>query len=168
MSSYANIFHHRGRECLNSRSSECKHNIAWCPDDNKIVRLIMYEYLGSCLEAAKKKISWLMEIESDPFTLNNHYMSDCKEKFLTYYRRSRQDAIRNSHLHRTNMSRQENERVTADALSHLVRLGYEVSRQDLDRLLRPDTMEPALVVMASVRAYFRGMFIFESENYSSG
>ena len=109
-----------------------------------------------------------MEIESDPFTLNNHYMSDCKEKFLTYYRRSRQDAIRNSHLHRTNMSRQENERVTADALSHLVRLGYEVSRQDLDRLLRPDTMEPALVVMASVRAYFQGMFIFESENYFSG
>jgi len=119
----------------------------------------MNEHLTSRLEAAKQKVSWLMEIESDPFTLNNHYMSDCKEKFLTYYRRIRQDAIENGHLHRTNMSRQENQRVTADALSLLVRLGYEVAKQDLDRLLRPDKMEPALAVMASVRAYFQGMFI---------
>ena len=168
MSSYANIFHHRGRECLNSRSSECKHNTAWCPDDNKIVRLIMHEYLESRLEAAKQKISWLMEIETDPFTLNNHSMSDYKAKILTYYRRFRQDAIKNSHLHRTNMSRQEYERITADALSHLVRLGYEISKQDLDRLLSPDKMEPALAVMASIRAYFQGMFIYESENHSSG
>jgi len=129
----------------------------------------MHEYLGSCLEAAKKKISWLMEIESDPFTLNNHYMSDYKEKFLTYYRRVRQDArIKNGDLGGANMGRQENERVTADALSLLVRLGYEVKKQDLDKLLMQDTMGPALAVMASVRAYFQGMLMCESKNYSSG
>ena len=55
LSSYINIFHHWGRECLNSRSSECKHNIAWYPDDNKVVRLIMQEHLRSRLEAAKEK-----------------------------------------------------------------------------------------------------------------
>ena len=93
---------------MNSRLSECRHNNAWCLGDNKIVRLIMHEYLGSCLEAAKKKISWLMEIESDPFTLNSPYMSDYKEKFLTYYRRIRQDArIKNGDLGGSDMSGEE-------------------------------------------------------------
>ena len=120
----------------------------------------MHEYLGSCLEAAKKKTSWLMEIESDPFTLNSPYLSDYREKFLSYYRRIRQDArTKNGDLDGSDTNREENEGVMADALSLLVRLGYEVSKQDLDRLLRPDTMEPALAVIASVRAYFQGMFL---------
>ena len=119
----------------------------------------MHEYLGSCLVAAKKKISWLMKIESDPFTLNNHYMSDYKEKFLTHYRRVRRDArTRDGDLGAENMNKEENEGATAEALSLLVKLGYEVTKQNLDRLLRQDTMELALAVMSSARAYFQGMF----------
>ena len=135
----------------------------------------MHEYLGSCLVAAKKKISWLMKIESDPFTLNNHYMSDYKEKFLTYYRRVRQDArtkcgvfsegnepeYEDSFSVRLNTGLVNRKKsVPAEALSLLVRLGYQVkTQQDLDRLLRQDTMEPALAFMSSVRAYFQGMFL---------
>ena len=134
----------------------------------------MHKYLGSCLVAAKKKISWLMKIESDPFTLNNHYMWDYKEKFLTYYRRVRQDArtkcgvfsegnepeYEDSFSVRLNTGLVNRKKsVPAEALSLLVRLGYQVkTQQDLDRLLRQDTMEPALAVMSSARAYFQGMF----------
>ena len=99
-----------------------------------------------------------MKIESDPFTLNNHYMSDYKEKFLTHYRRVRRDArTRDGDLGAENVNKEENEGVTAEALSLLVRLRYEVTKQNLDRLLKQDTMEPALAVMSSVRAYFQGM-----------
>lgn len=121
----------------------------------------MHEHLSSCLEAAKKKIIWLMKIQADPFTLNNHYMADYKEKFLTYYRRVRQDAkTRDSNLGAVPEPTDEGGEVEGDmateALSILTKLGYEVTKEDLGKLLGQDSMEPALVIMASVRAYFQG------------
>ncbi|KAF5355093.1 hypothetical protein D9756_005579 [Leucocoprinus leucothites] len=124
------------------------------------IRLIMHEHLGSCLEAAKKKIVWLMNIQADPFTLNNHYMADYKEKFLTYYRRVRQDARTKDNglgavAEAGNDWEGAGEDPTAAALSALAKLGYEIKKEDLGKLLAQDMMEPALVIMASVRAYFQ-------------
>jgi hypothetical protein len=119
----------------------------------------MHEHLGSSLEAAKKKITWLMKIQSDPFTLNNHYLADYKDKFLTYYRRVRRDAkTKDNNLGALPEPPFVEEEVdlTAEALGLLTRLGYEVKREDLGKLLGQDEMEPALMIMASVRAYFQG------------
>ncbi|KAJ3560537.1 hypothetical protein NP233_g10774 [Leucocoprinus birnbaumii] len=114
------------------------------------ISLIIHEHLRSCLEEAKKKMTWLMKIQADPFTLNGHYFADCKEKFLVHYRRERQNA-----LARNGRTISNDINLTREALSYLTRLGYEVNKEDLAKLLKQDMMEPALGLMASVRAYFQ-------------
>ncbi|KXN93305.1 hypothetical protein AN958_00229 [Leucoagaricus sp. SymC.cos] len=108
---------------------------------------------------------WLIKLHSDPFTLNTHYMSDYKEKFLTYYRRVRQDsrrkdanlgAIPDRPPTQFVFGAQEQEDLTGQALSILAKIGYEgLKREDLGKLLGQDVMEPALDIMATVRAYFQ-------------
>ncbi|KAJ3576514.1 hypothetical protein NP233_g376 [Leucocoprinus birnbaumii] len=114
------------------------------------IRLIVHEHLGTCLDEARKKIVWLMKIQADPFTLNRHYYFDYKEKYLTHYRRERQTV-----LARTGKAISNDTTVTREALSLLTRLGYEVTKEDLAKLLKQDMMEPVLSLMASVRAYFQ-------------
>lgn len=125
----------------------------------------MHEHLGQCLSEAKKKVEWLMKIQRDPFTLNNHYLMDYKAKFLTYYRRVREDSKKSdidlggkrlfdsfppAEVAPTN----EN---VAHALSALAKLGYHgLKAEDLGKLLGHQNMEPAMEVMATVRAYFQG------------
>jgi hypothetical protein len=47
--------------------------------------------------------------------------------------------------------------VESDVLSNLVKLGFTgLKAEDLAKLLAPDEMEPALNIMADVRAYFQG------------
>lgn len=141
----------------------------------------MHEHLKNCLEAAKKKIEWLMKIQGEPFTVNNHYMADYREKFLTYYRRARQDAksrdggsraipwmslngrkpmgIKSPYSYGSGDtgSDMETPDATTEVLSLLAKIGYQgLTKEDLPRLLEQDAMEPALEIMATVRAYFQG------------
>jgi hypothetical protein len=44
----------------------------------------------------------------------------------------------------------------AKALSGLAEAGINVKAEDFAKLLPPDPMEPALTIMASVRAYIQG------------
>lgn len=115
---------------------------------------------------------WLLEVEDWPFSLNTHYLSAYKDKFLAHYKGSREkhekvdimDAIR---LYNSsgvsNVSSQG--RVTstlqptgiAKILAGLAEIGMSgIKAEELPRLLPSDTMEPALVIMADVRAYFQG------------
>ncbi|XP_006461470.1 hypothetical protein AGABI2DRAFT_192973 [Agaricus bisporus var. bisporus H97] len=150
------------------------------------IQLIMYEHLGNCLEAAKKKVAWLLKVEGEPFTVNNHYLADYKEKFLVYYRRARRDAKRKalspgtrrpSPTKMTSMAMAEETRSPmnrsrsvfqsasidegavdpiTEALTALSRAGYPgLTQDDLPKLLGQDDMEPALEIMATVRAYFQ-------------
>ncbi|XP_006461472.1 hypothetical protein AGABI2DRAFT_222252 [Agaricus bisporus var. bisporus H97] len=146
------------------------------------VQLIMYEHLGNCLEAAKKKVAWLLKIEGEPFTVNNHYLADYKEKFLVYYRRARQDAKKFSFKPSTPLTKRAKASSSGnggsffgtpstaapniftpgatdpitEALTALSRAGYPgLTEEDLPKLLGQDAMEPALEIMATVRAYFQ-------------
>ncbi|KAF9442902.1 hypothetical protein P691DRAFT_797792 [Macrolepiota fuliginosa MF-IS2] len=111
------------------------------------IRLIIHEHLGDCLNAAKQKIDWLMKIQANPFTLNSHYLSDYKEKFLTYYARGFLGAL--------GLKGGESSDMT-EALSLLAGLGFQgLKPEDLAKLFAKDAMEPALEIMATVRAYFQ-------------
>ncbi|KAF7782858.1 hypothetical protein Agabi119p4_2234 [Agaricus bisporus var. burnettii] len=141
------------------------------------VQLVMYEHLGKCLEAAKKKVVWLLKIEGEPFTVNNHYLADYKEKFLVYYRRARQDAKRKipdsvpfkflspkraktsgngGNIFAMPSAATDSTDPIKEALTALSRAGYPgLTEEDLPKLLGQDAMEPALEIMATVRAYFQ-------------
>ena len=92
------------------------------------VRSIVNEVLTECHAATLKKIDWLLEMEATAtFTLNEHYFSDYRQKFLESYRSARAG---------------ENAK------------GEEDLRPE--ELIARDRFEPALQIMASVRGYFQG------------
>jgi hypothetical protein len=117
-----------------------------------------------------------LELEDWPFSLNTHYLSDYKNKFLAHYKGTREKYERldiMSTIQSYNSSVSSNasfgSRSTsttqptgiAKIMAGLAEIGMSgVKPGDLPRLFPSDTMEPALVIMAEVRAYFQGNFFF--------
>ena len=94
----------------------------------RLARSIVNDVLADCHSMTLQKIDWLLEMEAAAtFTLNEHYFSDYRQKFLESYRDSRVE---------------ENRRGEED-----------VRREEL---IARDRLEPALQIMAGVRGYFQG------------
>ncbi|KIY48836.1 hypothetical protein FISHEDRAFT_42554 [Fistulina hepatica ATCC 64428] len=133
------------------------------------VKVLMQEHLKHRLEETRTYIEWLFELEQRPFTLNTHYLSDYKSKFLAHYKGIRRSGANASLMNAiTNYKKQvgnagNNRSVEtrqtytiAKILSHLASLGVAgIDAPDLPRVLPPDEMEPAMIIMADVRAYFQ-------------
>ena len=106
-----------------------------------------------------------IEIESEePTTSNEHYLSDYKAKYLARYRAERKvqsgsgaDGLRGfingAYDHHT---------LFGNAVSYLQQMGFpsDLKKEDFLRLLKPDTSEEALDIMAEVRAYYQGQYLF--------
>lgn len=98
--------------------------------------------------------------------MNDHYYSDYKDKFLALYRGSRQtsnngDTVKMltkfaNHPSSSKRNSPEFAESTTKALSSLTEIGFSVKASELLKLLPPDPWEPALHIMATVRAYFQG------------
>lgn len=135
--------------------------------------------MKKCADAAQALIAKLMALEEDgPLTLNEHYLADYKAKFLTYYKGARekkqnpalaraiegykQDKFAPVYHFGGKMS--ESPTGVAQVLSGLAAIGLSgVKAEDLVKLLPPDRMDPALNIMADVRAYFQGeLFTFST------
>lgn len=101
--------------------------------------------------------------------MNNHYLSDYRNKFLAHYRSAREsyqqpDLMRTiqsfsiSQARQLNFGMQVQPTGVAKVIASLAEMGMSgVKAEDLAKLLPPDKMEPALEIMADVRAYFQGM-----------
>ncbi|KAG6826305.1 hypothetical protein H0H93_016635, partial [Arthromyces matolae] len=46
--------------------------------------------VNRCMTQAEERINWLLKLESRPFSLNTHYLTDYKDKFLAHYRSARE------------------------------------------------------------------------------
>jgi hypothetical protein len=124
-----------------------------------LFRLILQEHLKNCLVRTLERVTWLLDLERDPFTLNSHYLSDYKDKFLSEYRLKRQQDIHGDVLNtlKDDLDWVSHGQVINDIVSKLATLGIrEVNSTDLAKLLKSDAMDPALEIMAEVRAYFQG------------
>ena len=129
----------------------------------------MQQHVTKCLEHAEERVSWLLALEDRPFTMNNHYLSDYRNKFLAHYRSAREsyqqpDLMRTiqsfsiSQARQLNFGMQVQPTGVAKVIASLAEMGMSgVKAEDLAKLLPPDKMEPALEIMADVRAYFQGM-----------
>ncbi|KIK69970.1 hypothetical protein GYMLUDRAFT_151336 [Collybiopsis luxurians FD-317 M1] len=114
--------------------------------------LIITEHMKQCLDAAEDRIKWMLDLEFRPFTMNTHYLSDYREKFFSYYKacRDQNQSLGSSFLENTD-SKQVHE-----VLAGLAGLGITgIKASDLIQLIPADEMEPALEIMADVRAYFQ-------------
>lgn len=137
------------------------------------------------MNSTQERVTWILALEDRPFSLNTHYLADYKAKFLAYYKGAR-EKDRNATLmsaiqtysppapsgvfrgsNRTSYSEPSAPTGIAKVLAGLVEIGiHGVRPEDLSKLIPPDGMEPALVIMADVRAYFQGTFQFFTQNHS--
>ncbi|KAG6883701.1 hypothetical protein C0993_004521 [Termitomyces sp. T159_Od127] len=133
------------------------------------VKVILQDHLNKCMERAEERIDWLMKLEDRPFSLNTHYFSDYKEKFLTHYRIAREkgrnsklttaieqykQAPSSSHHHKGSIL--EPPSGIAKVLASLAEIGVAgVKPETLTKLMESERTEPALIIMADVRAYFQ-------------
>ena len=119
----------------------------------------MQSHIQKCADTAEQQIGFLLIDEHEPFTLNAHYYTEYRSKFLGHYKRKRlmssratSTVMRNLDPDTTSM-----ESILDQALSSLASLGLRsIDASSLAALLPPDPMEPAIGIMADVRAYFQG------------
>ncbi|KAF9258360.1 hypothetical protein L218DRAFT_964522 [Marasmius fiardii PR-910] len=115
---------------------------------------IVQEHLRKRYEDTKERLQWLVKLETRPFTSNTHYFSDYRDRFLQFYKTAR-ECDRNPRFLQMCLNQAQSVEVR-DTLSHLIKLGLsQIGARDLPRLLPADEMEPALKIMAEVRAYFQ-------------
>ena len=148
------------KACSSSASGESSHSpsliISTYP---LLLSLLVQELVKACLESTKHKIDWLTDLERQAFTLNTHYLADYRDKFLAHYKGARQAGEHGDFIDRIRryVPADEGEDAISKILSGLVELGVAgVKPEDIPKLLPPDEMEPAIEIMADVRAYFQG------------
>ena len=117
----------------------------------------MQEHLERCADAASQHIDSLIEQEQEPFTMNQYLYLEYRSNFFDHYKgarlREKSDFIKN--LEGT--SDRSIKETMKDAFTALTKLGLEAANaSSLAKLLPLDPMEPAIGIMAGVRAYFQG------------
>ncbi|KAJ7288890.1 P-loop containing nucleoside triphosphate hydrolase protein [Mycena rebaudengoi] len=132
------------------------------------VTVVVQDYMKTRAEVAQELIKKLIRLEEDgPFTLNEHYLADYKAKFFSYYKGAReraQNPVLTAAID-TYTTPQPAPSIystipplqgVALVLSNLSAIGLSgIKAEDLVKLLPPDRLDPALNIMADVRAYFQ-------------
>lgn len=126
--------------------------------------MVVNEFIGKCYERTLGYIKWNLKCEVGVFTLNEHYFQDYKTKFLTHYRGSRQKGLQKSLMQTLEVHDNSlptivhgvDQRPVTKVLTGLRDLGISAKVMDIPKMLETDPFEPALEIMASVRAYFQG------------
>ncbi len=117
----------------------------------------MQTHIQKRADAATRHIDSLLEEESEPFTMNVHYYAEYRSKFFGHYKGAR---LRAKSSFIDNLGNSDDPGMVIafqEAISSLARLGlHSVDASSLATLLPPDPMEPAIGIMADVRAYFQG------------
>jgi len=121
------------------------------------IRGILQEHLEKCADAASQHIDDLVEQEQEPFTMNQYLYLEYRSNFFTHYKgarlREKSDFIKNLE----GSSDRGVKEALKEAITALTKLGLEATNaSSLAKLLPLDPMEPAIGIMASVRAYFQG------------
>jgi hypothetical protein len=122
----------------------------------------MQSHIQRCADAATQHIDSLLQDENEPFTMNARYYAEYRSKFLRHYKRdrlrSKNSVIRN--LDDGSIPNSIRSVALNETMSGLAKLGFgSVETSSLAALLPPDPMEPAIGIMADVRAYFQGLFV---------
>lgn len=116
----------------------------------------MLSHIQKCADTAAQHIGFLLADEHEPFTLNLHYYTEYRTKFLGHYKRDRLMST-NQVMRNLDPDTSKMKNVLNEAISSLARLGlHSVDPSSLAALLPPDPMETGIGIMADVRAYFQG------------
>ena len=119
-------------------------------------RNIVQNHIQGCADAAERHIEALLEDEHEPFTSNVHYYLEYRSSFFAYYKGVRMRAKSNFIKNLEDNRDQDMVQTLNETMSSLARMGLQsVNASSLASLLPPDPKEPAVAIMADVRAYFQ-------------
>jgi len=123
----------------------------------------LQEHLEKSADAASQHIDFLIEQEQEPFTMNEHLYMEYRSNFFAHYKgarlREKSDFIKNLE----NNNDRGMKEAMKETITGLTKLGLEtVNAPSFAKLLPPDPMEPAIGIMADVRAYFQGAWYIAS------
>ncbi|KAJ7234502.1 P-loop containing nucleoside triphosphate hydrolase protein [Mycena haematopus] len=127
------------------------------------VMVLVQDYMKQRADAAQALIAKLICLEEDgPLTLNEHYLVDYKAKFLINYKTAREKAqhpVLTTAIEAYRRAPGSSDFLPmgiAQIVDGLASVGLSgIDLNDLVKLLPPDRMDPALNIMADVRAYFQ-------------
>jgi len=124
------------------------------------VTSIFSEHLQACATNTRSRLQMMQAMEQQPFTRNDHYFVDYRDKFLTHYKALRRNDTQNFFCllkpKDENGLKGETGELLDATMAGIRKLGFpEVQLGELSRLLPPDPMEAAIGIMADVRAYFQ-------------
>jgi hypothetical protein len=149
-------FHHRALSPASTDTLDCSG--------------VVIDHLNACTKLAHERMMHCIEIErEEPSTVNEHYLSDYKSKYLARYRAERKahsGSGVNGDLRTFINGGFDRSSSFRDTISYLQAMGFpsDLKREDFLRLLKPDTSEEALDIMAEVRAYYQGQFLYNRSN----
>jgi hypothetical protein len=120
----------------------------------------MTNHIKKCGEQAKHQLDRLICSEQGPFTLNEHHYLDYCQKFASHYRGWRQKDSNPTFLSCIRQFASKKQTHTDGPISRimsaLAEMNVSPTPMQLVSLLPADPMDPAINIMASVRAYFQG------------
>ena len=114
-------------------------------------RSIVNDVLSECQALALQQVKWLLDMENAaPFTLNEHYYKDYRDKFINHYRNERFPPLPVTSCSCAMVCRQSPCPCAVCREAHVAR----------ERRIANDPFAPALHHMASTRSYFQGSHRF--------
>jgi len=137
-------------------------------------RRVIDAHVSARAKEAIERIDFLMKMETQPYTRNNHYFADSRSKFYSYYKGLLDPGKNNNFLQNLEDMRQDGipkssfQESLSKTLSGLAEMGFSnIESISLTRLQEPDPMEVAIEIMADVRAYFQGMRVSHLDTFCS-
>jgi hypothetical protein len=83
-------FEHIGQGHLAHRVKSVDFGILFIERLTSLSSYILLQHMKRCQGEAEARVEWLLQLESSPFSLNTHYLSDYRAKFLAYYKAARE------------------------------------------------------------------------------
>jgi len=120
-----------------------------------IVSLVVRERIRHREAFASQKIESLCQSEDAPYTQNEDFFFSIRTKLLSKYKSCYRQANGRTALFQSNGSRTQ-QQLISDAMAALAKLGlHGFNAEDMIKVLPEEKMDPALEIMAEVRAYFQ-------------
>lgn len=94
----------------------------------------MHSHIQRSADATEQRINFLLFLEQEPFTMNDHYFMDYRSKFLGYYKGIRQKS-QTTFIDNLESDGREAKHAVSKVITSLAELGlHPVDRSSLPRL----------------------------------
>src|SRR6266581_3468286 len=124
------------------------------------IREIVIAHLNQCAEETLVVIGFLLQVEKEPSTKNDHYFKNYRRKFFAVYKGIFNSGSNGDFVQRVQRRIYQSPEFTQALgiiIANLPKIGFpDVKPLELTLLQASEDADDAIKIMADVRAYFQG------------